>query len=66
MVFHGDYAHADEHFQTEFFRQLSEFRYYGQRPFTLELDPTPIETLNLKGAYALLLEMFFQDPSLYA
>lgn len=66
VVFHGDYAHADEYFQSELFRNLSVFRYYGQRPFSLELDPTPIETLNLKGAYSLLLEMFFQDPSLYA
>lgn len=65
VVFHGDYANADDFFQEELFRHLSGFRYYGQRPFSLELDPTPIETLNLRGAYALLLEMFFQDPSLY-
>lgn len=65
VVFHGDYANADDFFQEELFRHLSGFRYYGQRPFSLELDPTPIETLNLRGSYALLLEMFFQDPSLY-
>lgn len=66
VVFYGDYAHADGHFRQEFRRALSEFQYYPESgPFTLQLDPTPIEDLDLRGSYVFLLDHIFSDSALY-
>ena len=66
VVFYGDFAYADDHFQQEFKRQLSEFQYYPEEgPFQLELDRHPIEDLDLRGSYVLLLDHIFSAPALY-
>ena len=66
VVFHGNYAHADEYFQAELRRYLADFQYYPQGgPFSLYLDPRPIEELNLAGSCAFLLDNMFNDVALY-
>ncbi len=66
VVFFGDFAHADEHFQTELKRYLSEFQYYPKSgPFAMKLETQPIDALDLSGSYAFLLDHIFSDSSLY-
>lgn len=67
VVFYGDYAHADAYFREEFHSSLSAFQYYPESgPFTLQLDPTPIEDLDLRGSYVLLLDHICSNSALYA
>lgn len=66
VVFQGEYAAADEFFCRQFHRCLSEFQYYPDGgPFQLQLDRRPIQELDTRGAYTLLLDHFFSDSALY-
>ena len=66
VVFHGEYAAADTHFCREFQKCLEEFQYYPEHgPFELRLDKRPIQDLDIRGAYTLLLDHIFSDSALY-
>jgi len=65
VVFHGDYAWADDYFRARLYDNLRAFRYYpADEPFELRLDRRPIRELDLRGAYTLLLDRLFSDPAL--
>lgn len=66
VVFHGDYALADDWFCQELRRCLNEFQYTpADGPFELHLNRQPIQQLNTQGAYILMLDYLFGDASLY-
>ena len=66
VVFQGDYADADDYFLQRFQSYLQEFQYYPPGgPFRLQLDPRPLESLSLEGAYLLLMDRLFRDSSIY-
>ena len=66
VVFQGEYAAADDFFCLRFRRYLQTFRYYPDHgPFTLRLDNRPIQDLDARGAYTLLLDHIFSDSALY-
>lgn len=67
VVFHGDFAAADDHFRQTIMQKLAASRYYPKAgPFTLQFDPRPIQELNTRGACTMLLDHIFSDASVYA
>ncbi|MCI8524773.1 MAG: ROK family protein [Oscillospiraceae bacterium] len=66
VVLQGEYAAACDFFCEQFHQYLHQFQYYPERgSFTLQLDRRPIQELNVRGGYTLLLDHFFSDATLY-
>ena len=66
VVFQGDYAYADELFDSQLRQKLSTFRYYSNAmPFDIKYDRRPLLDLDAEGSYIALANVFFSSPELY-
>lgn len=66
VVFHGEYAAAGRYFQERCLQELRAFQYYpNSGPFQLYMDRRPIQELDVRGAYTLLIDRLFSSASLY-
>lgn len=60
VIFQGDFALADPHFDCCLKRELREFRYYpGGNPFTIRYDQRDLTLLAARGGADLLKRMYF-------
>lgn len=66
VVFQGDFSAADELFRETIYQDLGSFLYYPSRnPFNLYFDQRPIQELNIRGSYTMLLDHLFSNSALY-
>ena len=60
VVFQGDFAWADEQFDRQLKKELSEFRYYpGNDPFSIYYDRRDLSVLAARGGAEQLKKMYF-------
>ncbi len=66
VVFQGDYAYADDLFNSQIQQQLSSFRYYSEgTPFDIQYDRRSLLDLDAEGSYIALAQLFFGSSKLY-
>lgn len=66
IIFQGDYASADDHFDARMRHYLSEFQYFpASGPFEIRYDTRPLADLDALGSYTALALQYFEDPALY-
>lgn len=66
IVFQGDYAYADSHFDKCLRENLSAFRYFpSDVPFDLRYDRRPLDELDAQGSYIALCKLLFDSPKIY-
>lgn len=66
IVFQGDYAYADDHFDRELRRRMQEFQYFPpDGPFEIRYDRRPLSEMDALGSYTALSRQYFSNPDLY-
>ena len=66
IVFQGDYAYADGHFDRQLRSSLQEFQYFpSEGPFEIRYDRRPLAEMDALGSYTALIRRYFATPALY-
>ncbi len=66
VVFQGDYAHADAHFEGILCKHIREFQYFPDAgPFELRFDRRDLREMDTQGSFTALSLRYFNDPALY-
>ncbi len=66
VVFQGDYAHADAHFQQVLRSKLSQLGYFSaDDPFEIRYDRRPLIQMDACGGLLALRQLYFGQPELY-
>jgi len=66
VIFQGDFAYADDHFNRRLIDYMNEFQYYStSEPFAVRYDRRDLFEMDASGAFIALQERYFDNPDLY-
>lgn len=66
IIFQGDYAFADDYFNSQLYRNLDEFQYFtSENMFSVLYDRRPLKKIDAQGSYIALVHQYFSNPELY-